>query len=348
MPLENFSSASFDDGLSASTDTISKQKFRILSIDGGGVRGIIPARILQEIEARVGKRIYELFDLIIGNSTGGLVALALMTPNQKGSAKYQARDLVDFYQKYSTKIFYSPLWRKAITGGGLWGAKYSRKNFDQILDQFFGDIRLSQTLKPVIIPSYSLDQGLPHLWTTHLALEEKNKDDPFLKDIAGATSAAPTYFPPKVIKTSTGKLFHEADGGLWANNPESIAIWELGRLGLDRNDVLMVSVGTGKVKLDKPIEKLKEAGVIGWVLRANLIDVIMSAESNWSQSAVSALFPVNHRIQIDLPKDLGKMDNASNKNLQGLVATTEQYIQTNTSSLNKLCDALRDKVGVVA
>ena len=91
----------------------SNKKFRILSIDGGGVRGIIPARILQAIEEKTGKPVSELFDLVIGNSTGGLIALGLLTPNEEGNPKYKAADLVKFY-KDKTPIIFESSWKRSI------------------------------------------------------------------------------------------------------------------------------------------------------------------------------------------------------------------------------------------
>ena len=82
-----------------SPDSSRHKQFRILSVDGGGVRGVIPARILQAIEEQTAKSISELFDLVIGTSTGGLVVLALVTPNKDGTPTYKAADLVKFYRK---------------------------------------------------------------------------------------------------------------------------------------------------------------------------------------------------------------------------------------------------------
>ncbi|MEL6152802.1 MAG: patatin-like phospholipase family protein [Bacteroidota bacterium] len=147
----------------------SKKQIRVLSIDDGGVRGIIPARILQEIETRTGKRIHELFDLIVGNSTGGILALGLVTPDEKGQAKLTAQDLVSFYQQNSPKIFSTSFWRKLRTGWGLWNPKYSRDNLDNILKEILGEMKMSQTLTPAMAISYSLDRSMPHLLTTRAA-----------------------------------------------------------------------------------------------------------------------------------------------------------------------------------
>ena len=120
-------------------DTSSPQKqFVILSIDGGGVRGIVAARILHEIEKRTGKPIHQMVDLISGNSTGGIIALALVTPGVDGNARYSAMDLVALYQNRASEIFPRSYWHKIKTGVGLWGAKYDRAGLDKILEEKFG------------------------------------------------------------------------------------------------------------------------------------------------------------------------------------------------------------------
>lgn len=266
---------------------IPSKKIRILSIDGGGIRGVIPARILQAIEEETGKPIFELFDLVIGNSTGGLVALALLTPDEQGKAKYKAHDLVTFYQQQTPIIFYASWKQKIKSGWGLWGPKYDRIRLDQALENIFGSTKLSQTLKPVLAISYSLDRFLPHVWTTHKALSGVHKDY-YLKDIAGATSAAPTYFAPKVLQDEVGNILHEIDGGIWANNPEFTAILSLHSMqqAVRSQDVLLVSMGTGIFKPTKnlrtqEVHNLKNAGVIGWLLKAepNLIEMMLGADS---------------------------------------------------------------------
>lgn len=318
-----------------------QQQLRVLSIDGGGVRGIIPARILREIETRTGKRTHELFDLIVGNSTGGILALGLVTPDEKGQAKFTAQDLVSFYQQNCPKIFSHSWWRKLSTGWGLWNPKYSRDNLDKILKEVLGDVRMSQTLKPAVVTSYSLDQSLPHLWTTRHAKQLPNHDY-YIRDVAGATSAAPTYFPPKVITTPDGSTLHEVDGGLWANNPEFTVIEELKAMGVTADtEVLMVALGTGQVKLNRPTKDLKNSGIIGWLINANLIDIMMSAESEWSESVATALFPNNHRLQVPIAPEISEMDNSSKENMESLLKAAEVYLQAQHKVVEELCKVLK-------
>jgi patatin-like phospholipase/acyl hydrolase len=292
-----------------------KKIFRVLSIDGGGVRGIIPARILEEIEKRTNKPISELFDLIVGNSTGGLLALGLTTPDDKNKPKYTAKNILDLYLLNSKDIFSSSFFRNIATGNGLWGAKHSRANLDYMTEKLFGNTLLSQTIKPVLILSYSLTQGEPSLWTTNFSISHPDKDV-YLKDLAGATTAAPTYFSPKEMKNKASEILYEADGGIYANDPSTAAIAEIYRNNpnIGKNDILLISIGTGKITLGSSALKLKNAGVIGWVMEANLIDVMMSATNNlceWESTVFSNA--LTKRIQVNIPKNLGQMDNTTEK-----------------------------------
>ena len=318
-----------------------QQVFRVLSVDGGGVRGIIPARLLQAIETRTEKRVFELFDMVIGNSTGGLLALALMVPDGQGGARYTAADMVAFYRQHCPKIFNRSLFRKLKTLGGLTGPRYSSVQLDQLLKELMGATRLSETLKPALITSYSLDRSQPHLWTT-LRAQQGAHQDSYLYDVAGATSAAPTYFAPQVIKTKDSKPLHEIDGGIWANNPEFTALVGLKAMGISfpSEDVLMVSLGTGQAKLNRPPTELEDAGIVGWFVKAHLIDMMMHAESEWSDEVIAAIYPHNYRLQVPIAPSLGATDNSSSKNLAGLVQAAEAYISQHDAVIKELCSKL--------
>lgn len=319
----------------------SSKKFRILSIDGGGVRGVIPARILQAIEEKTGKPISELFDLVIGNSTGGLIALALVTPDQNGKPKYKAADLVEFYKQKTPIIFKASLNQKLRSGWGLWGPRYDRKKLDNILKDLFGGAKLSQTLKPAVVISFSLNYGAPQMWSTHHA-RAGVKRNYYLRDIAGATSAAPTYFAPKIITNELGHRLHEIDGGIWANNPEFTAIRALSFMPEppQEKDIILVSIGTGAPIPDTTIlleeaNKLKNAGIYGWMIKArpNLVEMMMAADSDWSEALVASLYPNSHRIQVSIPHELCAMDDT--RNVEKLRLLAEEYVKQD--SFNQLC-----------
>ncbi|HXH54258.1 MAG TPA: CBASS cGAMP-activated phospholipase [Gammaproteobacteria bacterium] len=311
--------------------------FRILSIDGGGIRGIIAARILQSLEEIANKPIHQLFDLIVGTSTGGIIALALTCPNQAQNAKFSAKQLVDIYRLQAGDIFKKSFLRKIITGGGLWGAKYDRTSFDSFLNQIFEDSLFSQALCPLVIPTYSLLKGQPNLFSSRETLQ--NNIALFMKDLAGATSSAPTYFSPKAFTDNQGNHYLEADGGIFANNPEAVAAAEAFELcpNLSKNNIHIISIGTGNVKLGKGGLALKNAGVIGWVMQANLIDIMIDSNVNWANDEVSIYYPSAHRLQIPIPSDLGQMDNISEHNIKGLLNAAEKFIGNNSEVLKHIC-----------
>lgn len=328
-------------------------KYIVLSIEGGGVRGIIPARILQEIEERTGRQIYKMFDFLSGTSTGAVIALALVTPHHtEQKALYDAKDLVELYKTGSKEIFKKSFWWQVKTGKGLWGAKYDRSNLDKVLEEKFGNHTLSSALKPVMVVSYSIDRGEAHLWTSRFAKAGKHNDF-FLKDIAAATSAAPTYFEPKKvanieqrycyreISTNKEKICYEADGGIFANNPNTLAISEVFRAkpSLTRHEILLVSIGTGNIKFTAPLENLKNFGIIGWVMKANLIDVMMNSESEVTEWE-SELDSNTVRLQVDINKDSSEMDNVSEENINKLLQAAENYIKDNDALIDVLCKKL--------
>ncbi|BET28438.1 hypothetical protein wCauATS_06400 [Wolbachia pipientis] len=127
----------------------------ILSVDGGGIRGIIPAIILAEIEKRTRRTIAEIFDLIAGTSTGGIVVAGLCRKDERGNPQYSANDLVELYQEYGAYIFKSSFFRRSILS---WFncAQYPHKNIESVLDKYFGEDILKNTLSKVLITSYDI------------------------------------------------------------------------------------------------------------------------------------------------------------------------------------------------
>jgi len=314
-----------------------QKSFRILSIDGGGVRGIIPARILQAFEEITAKPISKIFDLIVGTSTGGLIALGLTYGDSAKQPKFSAKEIVNIYLNHSPQIFSRSLLHTLITGAGLWGAKYSRDPLDKMLNSLFSTGLLSQAICPVIVPTYSLIKGLPNLFMSHKS--DPNTADYFIRDVAGATNSAPTYFPPKEFTDSLGNIHIEADGGIFANNPEVIGVTEAYSLDpkLNRQDIELISIGTGSPKLAESSHNLINAGVIGWVMKANLIDLMIDANSAWTTEEISTLYSTKaKRLQIPLPARLAALDNASSENLHSLLEAAESYIHTNFQMLSDL------------
>ena len=167
--------------------------YKVLSIDGGGIRGVIPAVLLEHIEKKTGKRIAELFDLIVGTSTGGILAIGLTVPGARGVPKYSATEMLALYAERGTEIFARSFWRGVTSLGGALDENYDHRPLERILKEYAGDATLRDCVKPVVITSYDIERRQPYFFKTRKALRTKDRNH-FLRDAARATSAAPTFF----------------------------------------------------------------------------------------------------------------------------------------------------------
>jgi patatin-like phospholipase/acyl hydrolase len=142
---------------------------KVLSIDGGGIRGIIPALVLAEMEHLTKRPASQLFDLIAGTSTGGIIALGVTVPGEAESAgklepRWSAQQLVDLYESEGPKIFHRSLLRTIETVDGLLEEKYAASGLEAALERYMGDTRLSEALTDVLIPSYDIQRHEPFFY----------------------------------------------------------------------------------------------------------------------------------------------------------------------------------------
>jgi len=165
---------------------------KILSIDGGGIRGIIPSMILNEIEKNTGKKISKIFDLIAGTSTGGILALGLCKPDSQGEPQYSAENMMELYEKDGQKIFHRSFWRGLSTVGGLTDEKYPHGPIEEVFDEYFSNTTLEMSITNVLISSYDIEHRNPFFFKSW----RENVKPVEMRKAARATSAAPTYFEP--------------------------------------------------------------------------------------------------------------------------------------------------------
>jgi patatin-like phospholipase/acyl hydrolase len=304
---------------------------KVLCIDGGGARGIIPATVLEHFETQTQKPIHQLFDLIIGTSTGGILALAITMPDPMNPTKamYSARDLVRFYIDKCSQIFHNSIIRKIATGFGLWGSKYNRKYLDDILKELLQDSKISQALCNVGVLSYCLEKESPTLWTNYAAKAKPYKDH-YISDIAGATSAAPTYFAPKVIPTKgEDETLTEIDGGIYANNPSVAGMIGIKELypDFETKELVIVSIGTGK----ELSQKHSNSGLGGI---SHLISDMMDGNSDLLDIAFKAIVTNYHRFQVSLPKKFMALDKGDITNMTMLAEYTLDMLKTKQEQIN--------------
>lgn len=196
---------------------------RILCIDGGGIRGIIPAVVLAELEQRTGRAISDCFDLIAGTSTGGIIALALTRPDPRGRPQYTAADVVGFYEDLGPAIFARDALHRAVTFESLAGPRFDLAPLRRALAEYFGDTRLSEALRDVLITSYDIERREPFFFKSHHARTRPDRDFA-MRDVGAATAAGPTYFEPVRIETRDHVGYRAlVDGGVFANNPTMCA-----------------------------------------------------------------------------------------------------------------------------
>ncbi|THD34492.1 MAG: patatin [Sphingomonas sp.] len=235
------------------------RRFRILSIDGGGIRGILPATLLADIEQRYcnGVPIGEHFDLIAGTSTGGIIALAL-------AIGLPASRIASVYAEHGDEIFPAPkrfrAARRLIAGiSSLRSYKYDREPLERELRQVFGNATMGDATRRLCVPSFDGFTEVNVFKTPHhpdFKLDWREE----LVTVALATSAAPTFFS---VYANGDRRF--ADGGVWANNPVMIGLVDaLTCNELDAGQVDILSLGCGESEMIISDPQVRLGGLWHW------------------------------------------------------------------------------------
>lgn len=310
---------------------------KILAIDGGGVRGIIPAVVLADIEKRTGQPIAELFDLIAGTSVGGMLALGLSVPDNVHSdkPKYSARELTEVLKR-DMPIIFKRSFRLSLPFGQYFSRRYSEAGIERVLENYLGEARLADAISDILIPSYEIENRSPEFFRSpHARTREvpgtakptRDTTPPhkniYMKEAARATSAAPTYFVPKKIDALPGFAF--IDGGVFANNPAMCAYAEAKVIYGKEEEFLLVSLGTGATHKPIAADKASKWGHIGWA--RTMFDIMMDGSSDTVDYQLrQSLPPVNgrhryFRFQAQLDgAGTEKLDNTDPFNLDKLEA----------------------------
>lgn len=257
-------------------DAAHHEPFHILSLDGGGIRGIFSATFLAALEEDLGIEIRNNFDLIAGTSTGGIIALAL-------GLDLRPREIVDFYVQHGPAIFPSRArWRVALQ----WVyRKYSQDPLREALKTCFRDKRFGDSTKRLVVPSYNIGEDDVYIFrTAHHERLRRDYKVPAWK-VALATSAAPTYFPT-CREIDSIRL---VDGGVWANNPTMVAVAEaVETIGVPLSSIRILSLGTSDPITRRP-SRLENGGTLAWARGSNAIDVILRGQSTAANNQAKLL-----------------------------------------------------------
>jgi predicted acylesterase/phospholipase RssA len=225
----------------------------VLSIDGGGVRGIIAARVLAELERRTQRRVSELFDLVAGTGSGGAIALALSTPGDDGAGpRFGVSEIAEILRAEMPRIYWRRLRHRVRTLGGLIGPRYSGEELRSVLRTCFGDYRLDQATTPTLVTAYDVGAAKPFLFRSYPsdASGEQSTWNDLTWEAAYATWAMPTYFPPLRLSLPGQANSAEVErcivsGDVFASNPAACALADSQRLFPGRK-LLVISLGTAR------------------------------------------------------------------------------------------------------
>ncbi len=307
---------------------------KILSIDGGGIRGIIPATLIAQIERRTKKPAAELFDLIVGTSTGGILALCLSVADDDGKPRYSARELLAIYEKRGREIFSRSFWQGMTSVGGLADEKYSDKGLEKVLEDYLGDLQLQDALTNTLVTAYDIHSRD----TVFFKSWKAEHQSVLMRDAARATAAAPTFFKPARI-TIQNKRVPLIDGGVFINSPAVSAYAEAKRIFPDETEFLLISLGTGELTRKIDYSDAADWGKAGWLLP--LMSSMFDGVADATHYQMGHFLGDNYyRFQTDLTKGNDDMDDASQANIDALKNLGKNLVRRNKDNIDALCRRL--------
>lgn len=285
-------------------------KFRILCLDGGGIRGLYSAQMLKNIEEKCGVDFYNDFDLIIGTSTGSILAGAIVK-------KIDIDKVISLYENEGKNIFK----KRWFCRFGLFKSKYSPEPLKEQLKSIFENTTFKDIKKPLLINATDIGNSSQFVFKTTFNNQndaDGNKKnlvrdpDIALYDAILASSSAPIFFPPHKVGN-----FLLADGGLWANSPVLVALAEAKKIfNAEPKDVVIVSIGTGVEENDYHIDTEKWGFLTGWK-KSKLISMILNLQTKVNSSLLKFLMPKENILRLTFTSDktLPLDDTTQNKNL---------------------------------
>jgi patatin-like phospholipase/acyl hydrolase len=289
---------------------MTEDRFQVLALDGGGLRGIFSAAILAALEDDLQISVVDHFDLIAGTSTGGIIALGL-------GLGLRPRQILEFYAELGAQVFRS----RPVLGPArqVVRAKYPPGPLRAALTGVFGDRTFGESAKRLVITSYNLGSDDVYLFRTahHPRLRRDWRERAV--DVAMATSAAPTYLPG--FPLSGTRL---VDGGLWANNPAMVAVVEaVGTCGIPLEGLSVFSLGT-TVEARHRSRRLDRGGMLPWARAA--VDVILRAQSISANNQVHHLLSPERLLRLNpvVPAGLFALDKVNVSDLVGMAAHTSR------------------------
>jgi patatin-like phospholipase/acyl hydrolase len=312
---------------------------KVLCIDGGGIRGLIPALVLAEIERRTGRRTAELVDLVAGTSTGGILACALARPGAGGRPLYSADELAGLYLEEGPRIFHRSLLKRIFSVEGWIDERYEDAGLNAALMRYLGDARLSEALADVLVTAYEIQDRFAFFFRSARARTNPTYDFPLVQ-VARCTAAAPSYFEPAEATDVAGaRTYPLIDGGVFAVNPSLCAYADVVAAGRGADLELMLSLGTGEHTRPYTLQQTRWWGQLDWA--RPLLGIVFDGVADTIEFEAGTLMRDRYvRLQTELNMASDDLDDASASNLAALRREAERLIAASAAELDRVCAIL--------
>jgi patatin-like phospholipase/acyl hydrolase len=309
--------------------------YKILSVDGGGIRGILPAMMLAEIEKETKRPISHLFNMVSGTSTGAIISCGLTITDDGLRPKYSASDMIELYATKADQIFQKGYFFQL-------NPKYQNVGRKKLFKNYFGDLLFGSGLNDILVPACNTTHlNQDHLFT-HFKASKHSEEDLFY-DVLMATTAAPTYFEPHLIAKYNG---HFIDGGVHLNNPALEAYLAASHFHKQReaNDrkYFVVSLGTGNYIPDN-FDTRQSFSLLFWL--KNVTDILISTQEANTDINMHRLFQKTDNQYLRFQPELDKVYSLDDyKNIPSLVETAFMFIEdlknSDDNKFNNLIESL--------
>jgi predicted acylesterase/phospholipase RssA len=294
----------------------------LLSLDGGGIRGIMQLKMLAGIESRTGKSIIDLFDGISGTSIGGVIACVLTMPDPKNSKrpKYSPQNLLDFFAANKDRFFVSK-WQSM---GGLLRTRYKTTSLKNMLLELLGDNRFSERLLPIVLTANDLQLERARFF------QSTGPENFYARDLAMATAAAPTYFKPQYVvplNVDSHPGYWLTDGGTFMNHPVTAGKRLINSIyGTEQDEIRIFSLGTGTLGGIKGIDHLKRGGMLAWA--PTIANICISGSSSSDHyDAMSENGRYYHHFSPLIGLDNAALDDTSDQNINALILSSQRTME---------------------
>ena len=328
---------------------------RVLAIDGGGMRSLLALKCLESLEKRSGRPACELFDVMVGTSSGAFVVAALSVPLERGTPRFTAAELIKEFPTLWAKSLQTPAIHHLLSLEGRTAPRYLTRSRQKVFQEFFGDTQVGAVLTTIILPAYSTSERAPFLFASDMGKSESfsgangrgitEAGDYFLADAVTAATCNPADSAPSKITNSARDQTETLVGAsLYASNPSLLALSEA-LLRYPGKQCVLISLGTGI-----PPAVPEAAAAAGWRKTGDHEEIVRFA-AEASQASIAQIASGLHRfgtgpvaayirLDIPLPKNALPADDSSDRNVRELTALAEKLTAEKSATLNRTADFL--------